>query len=319
MERKEDWDVIKVCAANKKLYVIAFFIASLGAIAFSFSIPKTYTSRASISIDSNDKNPLSKGTMFTDIESMLSSSESDVLTEPYIYIKVLESQTFINGLLKANVYRNGKEKMSFSEYLEKHYKSPWWSFLYEKNTPSELVKKNIKYELKLKTGIIIVQVCDQDMSIANCLVDTVLVHLNAFMTNYMISKAKDNLANKEKVKRNAAANYHDALNKYNIYANANTDLEESGAQIKLGALKDEVDRTFALYEKTVDGWQFAKMEVQRKRPTFFKIKNNTIAIQPSNPKWIPNLLIWIFYAFIITTWFVLYKKKFENKRKQRDI
>lgn len=317
MKNSKKWNVLDVCAANKRLYLIALLIAVFGSTVVSFSIPEKYASRAAISIDSNDKDPLSKGKglMFTDIKSILSSSESDVLTEPYIYTKVLKSQSFINGLLKVEVHRNGKERMIFSDYLENNYKFPWWLFFTDKETPSDLVGENIKYELKIKTGMIIVQVCDQNAYIANELVDTVLVHLNAFMTNYMVSKANDNLANKDKARKIAAANYHDAMRKYNTYANANTELDKPNAQAYLKSLENEVERTFDLYDKAVKSWQYAKMEMQRQRPTFFKIKSNTIAIQPCNPKWLQNLFVWIFYAVLFTTWFVLYKKKSEDKKR----
>lgn len=309
MRKSEEWSVISECMVNKKLFFIAFLIAILGSTIVSLSIPKTYNSRTTISIDSNDKNPLAKGVSSGSIKRMLYSSESEVLTEPYMYIKVLESPLFIKMILNTRIE---KERMSYAEYLQKKHKRAWWQSIVGEDKTTELVKTNIKYELKLKTGLIIIQVCDQDPYIANALVDTVVANLHAFMANYMTTKAKSNLANKEIVRMKAAVNYHDALNKYVSFANANNDLEEPVAQIHLKDLKNERDRTFELYEDAINSWNIARMEVQRERPTFFKIKANTIATKTSNPKWVQNACVWTFYAMLFTLWFVLYRKKFES-------
>jgi len=310
MGKEGKWRVFDVCMANKKFFFIAFLIAIVGSSVVSLSIPKTYISRTTISIDSNDKNPLTKGVSFSGIKSMLSSSESEVLTEPYMYIKVLESPLFIKEILNTRI---GKEQLTYADYLQKKCKHAWWFSLIGAEDASEVVKKNIKYELKLKTGLIIIQVCDQDPCVANALVDTVVAHLHAFMTNYMIVKAKNNLANKEMVRMKAATNYHNAMSKYVSFANANNDLNEPTAQIYLKDLKNERDRTFELYEEAINSWNVARMEVQHRRPTFYKIKVNTLATQASSPKWLQNIFIWIFYAMLFTLWFVLYREKFGNR------
>jgi len=316
MAKDENWSVGGVCKANRKLYVKTLCMAVVGAMVISFSIPRTYVSRATISIDINDKDPLKKGNFMENVQSMFSSSTSDVLSEPQIYMNIMKSNSFKEGLLHTMIYNNDENVCkTYAEYLDKDVKNAWWNVLWGKKDTLEMIEKNIKYELKLKTGLIVIQVSDQDANIANAMTDTVVAHLHRFMTEYMTNKATIDLNNKANERRKAASDYHAAMEEYTAYANANTDISLPSENVHLTALQNEVDQKLSLYNEATQRWKMAQMELQRMRPTFFKIVTNTVAVKPSNPKWVQNIFVWVFYAMMFTTWYVLYRKRWDERMK----
>ena len=76
-----EFSVRKVCAANWRLFVLAAVVALVGSCIVSASIPSSYASRARISIDTNDKNPLeNSNNLLNNLKSLLDPSESNVLS-----------------------------------------------------------------------------------------------------------------------------------------------------------------------------------------------------------------------------------------------
>jgi len=318
MVGKESWSVAQVCRTNLHLYIKVLCASVIGAVLFSLSIPARYISRATISIDANDKNPLGKGNFINDLQSLLSPSESNVLTEPYVYLKILASPSFRQGLLNVKVQsKSPKSTKTYAEHLIQDTRLPWWEELLGNRNVEEMATQNIRYEMKMKTGLIIIEVSDQDPTIANAMADTIVDHLHSFMTAHMINKAQVHYRNKVRERQKAASDYKTAMKAYTTYANANTDLLQPDATIRLEALESEMDRTLSIYNEATIAWKMAQMEIQRRRPTFFKIVTNTVAQQPSNPKWLQNILIWIFYGMLFTTWYVLYRKRWKEYRDTR--
>lgn len=308
---ENNFSVWRECVSCRRLFFLAVLVAVFGSGIVSFCIPDTFVSRAKVSIDTNDKNPLEKGNMLQNIKNMLSSSESNVLTEPRVYLQVVNSSTFIDGLKTVTVDASDGGCMTFADYLLHKERRPWWS---SGENVEELIAGHVKYEMNTHNKLITIQVSADDAKIACAMVDSVISHLHAFMSTYMLDKARVNYRNKLVLRKKAGADYHKAMRAKADFDDANTDVSLPDVATRQKDLQDEADRTLGLYNDAILNAEMAKMEMQRTRPTFIKLVANTAPLKPLNPHWVANFLIWLFYSVLCAFLLVLYRKKyFSNK------
>lgn len=308
MNLNVNFSVWKECVANRRLFALAVLVALIGACVVSASIPTSYASRARISIDTNDKDPLEKGNFISDIKAMLMSSESNVLTEPRVYMKVLQSNMFMNSLGDVNIATTDGTRMTFSDYLAKRERRPWWSI--SEDLLADKIKDRVKYEMNTHNFIITIQVELQDGVVACAMVDSVVNRLHGYMTDYMQKKANVDYRNRLAERDKAEADYHEAIRIQAEFADANFDVERPEVALKLQALQAEADRKMQIRNEAGVKAEMAKMEVERTRPTFIKLVNNYVPNVPVHPHWIANFLIWLFYSLFATLMYVLYHKKY---------
>lgn len=305
------WSAGKECAKHIKLYITTSVIAIFSACLISLSIPVTYTSRTKISIDSNDKNPLEKGSLISNISSALTSSKSNVLTEPLIYEDILESATFYESLKNISVKPAEKARtMPYDAYLRQHHQSAWWDRLTRADGIDDIMERCIKYEVNTRNGMITIQVSDQNPYIGSLMVDSITVRIQKVMEKYMIQKAVTNYNNWKELRNRTGKEYKEASRRYADFIDSNANLTQPSTKINSEQLQAEVYRTMAVYQEAASRCKVAEMQIQRTRPLFMKIVNNTVPLNPSNPKWIQNIAIWLFYSIIGTTLFILYRRKY---------
>lgn len=305
------WNAGKECAKHIRLYIATSVFAIFSACIISLSIPVTYTSRTKISIDSNDKNPLEKGSIISNISSALTSSKSNVLTEPLIYEDILESETFYDSLKDISIKLEDRaQKMTYGDYLIQNHKSAWWNRLMRADGINDIMERCIKYEVNTRNGMITIQVSDQNPCIASLMVDSITIRIQKVMEKYMIHKAVTNYNNWEKLRYSTWKEYKDASRKYADFIDSNTNITQPSTKINSEQLQAEVYRTMAVYQEAASRCKVAEMQIQRTRPLFVKIVNNTVPLNPSNPKWIQNIAIWLFYSITGTTLFILYRRKY---------
>ena len=236
------------------------------------------------------------------------SSESNVLTEPRVYMKVLQSDMFMNSLGDVNIATTDGARMTFSDYLAKRERRPWWSI--GEDLLADKIKDRVKYEMNTHNFTITIQVELQDAVVACTMVDTVINHLHSYMTEYKQKKANVDYRNRLAERDKAEAEYHEAIRRQAEFADANFDVERPEVALKLQALQAEADRKMQIRNETGVKAEMAKMEVERTRPTFIKLVNNYVPKTPAHPHWIANFLIWLFYSLFATLMYVLYRKKY---------
>lgn len=309
MNLNVDFSVWKECVACRRLFALAVVVAAIGSCIVSGSIPASYASRARISIDTNDKDPLEKGDgLLSNIKSMLTSSESNVLTEPRVYKEVLESETFYNALRTARVVTADGAKINFADYLATRERKPWWQTGSRQVT--DMIKDHVKYEMNTHNYTITIQVELQDGVVACAMVDTVINRLHGYMKTYMRKKAMTDCRNRIAERDKAEAEYHEAMRRMAQFADANFDVERPEVALRLQSLQDEADRLMEIRNEAGVKATMAMMEVERTRPTFIKLVANCVPNTTAHPHWVANFLIWLFYSLFSTLMFVLYRKKY---------
>lgn len=312
MNLNVNFSVWKECVAHRRLFALTVLVALIGACVVSASIPASYASRARISIDTNDKDPLEKGNMLSYIKDSLTSSESNVLTEPRVYMKVLQSDMFMNSLGDVNIATTDGARMTFSDYLAKRERRPWWSI--GEDLLADKIKDRVKYEMNTHNFTITIQVELQDGVVACVMVDSVVNRLHGYMTDYMQKKANVDYRNRLAERDKAEAAYHEAIRRKAEFTDSNFDVERPEVALKLQALQNEVNRLMQIRNEAGVKAEMARMEIERTRPTFIKLVNNFVPSTPMHPHWIANFLIWLFYSLFATLMYVLYRKKYRMWR-----
>lgn len=317
MNLNVNFSVWKECVAHRRLFALAVLVALIGACVVSASIPASYASRARISIDTNDNDPLEKGNMLSNIKALLTSSESNVLTEPRIYMKVLQSDMFMKSLGGVNIATADGTRMTFADYIAKRERRPWWSI--GEDLLTDRIKDRVRYEMNTHNYTITIQVELQDAVVACAMVDTVINRLHVYMTDYMQKKANVDLRNRLAEREKAEAEYHEAIRRQAEFADANFDVERPEVALQQQTLQDEADRKMQIRNEAGVKAEMAKMEVERTRPTFIKLVNNYVPNVPVHPHWIANFLIWLFYSLFATLMYVLYRKKYSMWRESKQL
>ena len=307
-----EFSVRKVCAANWRLFVLAAVVALVGSCIVSASIPSSYASRARISIDTNDKNPLEKGNnLLSNLKSLLDPSESNVLSEPRVYVKILQSDSFVSSLATASVVTERGQCMTFAHYIENFEKLPWWNV--GEHVLQDMIKDRVRYEMNTRNYTITIQVDLQDPVVACAMVDTVINRLHGYMTTYMQRKAEVEYRNRMSEFSKTETDYHESMQRKAQFADSNFDVEQPDVAIKFNALQEEADRLMSIRNEAGIKAALAKMEVERTRPTFIKLVSNYVPLSPLHPHWVANFFIWLFYSQLAIFLFVLYRTKYRMR------
>ena len=216
----------------------------------------------------------------------------------------------IHKLNKAVLPEGGCLSLQGTKVLIQNHKSAWWNRLMRADGINDIMERCIKYEVNTRNGMITIQVSDQNPCIASLMVDSITIRIQKVMEKYMIHKAVTNYNNWKKLRYSTWKEYKDASRKYADFIDSNTNITQPSTKINSEQLQAEVYRTMAVYQEAASRCKVAEMQIQRTRPLFVKIVNNTVPLNPSNPKWIQNIAIWLFYSITGTTLFILYRRKY---------
>ena len=207
---------------HKLLYAIVLpLVFIIGAI-YAKSLPKFYQCQVTLAPELGNSG--ASGSSFKSLASSLgyrmgsSSNKGDIdAITPMLYPDLMNSVDFKTSLFNVKVHRMDSSKvMSYYDYLLYYQKTPWWSKLFsqpdtikhEKLNPfmltkrqtdiSKVINANVVCDVDAKTGVITIDVTDQDPLIAATMADSVQARLQTFITNYRTSKARNDLENTKK-------------------------------------------------------------------------------------------------------------------------
>ena len=288
------WNVWKECWKQRRLYFIAGIIALIGSSIVSFSIPSVYHAYKQISIDANKDNILEKGDKSELIKKRLGLETSTVTTDPDIYALILRSPAFLSALEKVTLRTSG------GQY----------------GTTYEIIQGNIKCEVNWHNKVITLRVADQDAFIAFQMVDTVSQHLQTELIKYIKSKATVDLKNRRQERDSAKIRYEKAQQKYTTYSERHFDHQAPSYKIEQESLERDASAALREYNDALLQYNITKMNYDKLRPNFIDLKTNLLPLNPSRPHWIANFFLWLFYGWLFTTWFILFRKQYQVKKCQ---
>lgn len=306
-EKGQKRDILKECLADRRLYIRNGFLSVVLACIICLSVPKQYAARMEVTDEHKISMDLSVG--LDPVEAMMKKVQfvEEGMQNPETYVTVIESENFLNQMLRTNVDKYG---MTYGEYLRAMNMEPWWAepFITRDSVYSRgLLDEKIRYKLSGKYFTIKLQVKDNDPEVSAVMTDSLCSLLAKFLERHRtaVNTAKMNDALIRR--REAGKKYHDAQKEYLAYAQSHM---ESGLVVDnavIEGLISERDNAFSMYNEACMKYEHYRLAVNRNLPYFTILYSPAVPTEPCSPSWGGYIMAFLFITWTCTTWWILYK------------
>jgi len=326
-------DIFKKIWTNRRSYVLLLCVVFVVASIYILSKPRYYSTDAKLAPEMGSN--LSGGTLGT-IASAFGFDFGDMQTTdaitPLQYPDLMEDNAFVTNLFSIKIENiDGDIKASYYDYLKFFQKKPWWGgftsllsnlFKSSKDNKSskefdpyflsikdnaivEKIRDNIKLSVDKKTGVITINVKDQDPRVCKTLADSIMGNLQAFITNYRTSKARTDYNYYKQLTSEAKREYEKARQYYGSLSDSNTKVALRSVELKMEDLENDMQLKFNTYTSLNAQLQAAHIKVQDRTPVFTILKGAAIPIKPAGPKRMLFVAGMLILAFVIKSlWLV---------------
>ncbi len=338
---------------NKRLIFKSCGWAALAGLLVGFSIPKEYTTKVTLAPESSISGKSMSGGLSA-LASMAGinigdTQNADALS-PTLYPDIVKSIPFAVEMLDVKVSSiDDKLNTTVYEYLDKHQKSPWWSYVMsapptairwvmktidgdsdkdeekkdinpfrltmEQSVIISTLSDRIKVEENKKTSVIEISVTMQDPLISATLTDTVMVKLQQYITNYRTNKARKDLEFSEKLYNEAMEKYHRLQQEYAEYMDKNQAITMNRAKTQLERLQNETSLAFNVFNQTSQQLQVAKAKVQEHTPVYTVVEAPTVPLRAAKPSKPLILIGFVFMAAVGSCGWILFGKDLKDALK----
>lgn len=303
----------KLWAARKLLFKVGGMAAIVGVI-IALSMPKQYTAEVKLSPESSKGGGnLSGMAAMLGIGSVNMGGDANALNFS-MASDIMASTPFVLELFNTKVRTlNGKVDTTLVAYLDSE-KRPWWSsllsfpskaiggvmslFSSKEETvgekpinPFQLTSKQMNQVNAIKrifmassdkkTGITKISATLQDPLVAATLVDTVLVKLQKYITNYKTSKAQEDCKYWEELYQQRQKEYYEAQERYARYSDANQNVILQSVRIEQERLQNEQSLAFQVFSQVATQLQMSKAKLQEEKPAFAILEPASVPLQPT--------------------------------------
>ena len=331
-EEESSIDFKEIFAAlwkHRLLYIIVLPLSIILGVIYAKSLPKYYQCQVTLAPELGGA---TGGSALSSLASSMgykvggSKSDADAIA-PTLYPDLMNSVDFKTSLFSVKVHCMDSSKvMTYYDYLLYYQKTPWWSKLFsgkdtirhEKVNPFMLTKKqtdiakvintNVVCDVDNKTGVITIDVTDQDPLIAATMADSVKTRLQTFITNYRTSKARNDLENTKKLCIEAKRRYERVRQQYGAFSDANQEVILESVRSKQEDLENDMQLQFNNYNALAASLQAAYAKVQAVTPVFTTLQSATVPIRKAGPHGTRIVLVFLVLGFLATTLYALYKE-----------
>lgn len=341
--------VRKLWAARMLLLKVAGIALVIGVI-INISMPTKYTATVTLSPESSKGG----GSSLSSMASMLGfgnfSMGGDASALNFSMASdIVASTPFILELFDTPVQTlDGKMDTTLVAYLKTESKA-WWSYIpalpsmaiggvmslfsdEEKKeevevidpfrlTPKQMgeigsIKAIIKAEVDKKSNMTKVSVTTQDPLVAATMVDTVVVKLQKYITNYQASKAQEDCNYWEQLYNERKNDYYMAQKNYAVYMDGNKNVILQRVRAEEERLKNEMDLAYQVYSNVATQLQMARAKVQEAKPSFTVFEPACVPLYPSGMN--PKMLVMgiIFLALMAASAWIMFGKELWSSLKE---
>ena len=257
---------------------------------------------------------------------------------PELYPELLATNDFVCLLFPMTVEnKDNTLKTSYYEYLDKHQKSPWWSFISrwvkslmpqdkdvivgggKKGTMNPLnltrrqsmiaesVKDNIICSIDRKTSMITIEVTDQDPRICATIADSIRLKLQEFIIDYRTKKARIDVEYYRKLVAESKEEYEKARQIYAKYADTHGNSIMESVNSRKEELENELQLKNSNYVAYNTQLQASIAKLQQRTPAFTLLQGAAIPVKPSGPKRMIFVLAMLVLVSMITAGRILWK------------
>ena len=323
---------------ERKLIIKTVCIAAVAGVVIAFSMPKVYTARVVLSPETvkNNRSSLSSMASMLGLGNMM-ANEANAMNLT-MASDIISSTPFVLELFNTPVKTlDGKIDTTLVGYMASQSK-PWWGTvmslpgkaiggivsLFKENEeegeakpldPFHLTKEQVKQakfirsimsaSVDKKTGITQVEVTTQDPLVAATLADTVIMKLQKFITDYKITKAKEDCHYWEQIYEERKKEFYQAQENYANYADANQGVVRQSVKIEQERLQNEMNLSLQMFTQVSTQLQMARAKVQEDKPVFAVLEPATVPLLPSGTSRKTILLGVVFFAFVAASAWIL--------------
>jgi uncharacterized protein involved in exopolysaccharide biosynthesis len=318
-----------------KVWIITFVLAS----AYILCIPRTYSSEIKLAPEID--NSFSEGALGSIASSFgfdIGSMATTDAISPELYPELLATNDFVCLLFPMTVEnKDNTLKTSYYEYLDKHQKSPWWSFISrwvkslmpqdkdvivgggKKGTMNPLnltrrqsmiaesVKDNIICSIDRKTSMITIEVTDQDPRICATIADSIRLKLQEFIIDYRTKKARIDVEYYRNLVAESKEEYEKARQIYAKYADTHGNSIMESVNSRKEELENELQLKNSNYVAYNTQLQASIAKLQQRTPAFTLLQGAAIPVKPSGPKRMIFVLAMLVLVSMITAGRILWK------------
>lgn len=266
---------------------------------------------------------------------------------PEIYPNIVGSTDFLLQLFNVEVHTVcGNIKTDYKDYLQHHikrslllYPANWIYALWQKMSHSastisdvsldgivyrpvtlskqdEELLKNLRSSITCKwdkkTGVITLEVIDQDPLVAAIIANHVTTQLQEAITEYRTRKARLDLDYAQQIFDEANAAYQQAQAEYATYTDAYSHATVGSYKIQQESLKQTADLHFKTFSDAKIKLQEAKMKLQENTPAFYTFQQASIAGKPFGTSRAKRMLMWLCLGLFCGMGFVVAKEYFRK-------
>lgn len=331
----------KLWAARKLLLKVAG-VAFLLALVIHASLPTKYTAKVMLASEGTKGGASSLSGMAAMLGFGNFNGGSDASALNFSMASdIVASTPFILELFDTPVQTiDGKMDTTIVAYLETESK-PWWNtvmalpsmaiggikslFTSEEEvvgkevidpfrlTPSQMgrigaIKSIIKAEIDKKSSMTTISVTLQDPLIAATMVDTVVVKLQKYITNYQVSKAQEDCEYWEQLYKERQNDYYTAQKNYAEYMDANKNVILQRVRSEEERLQNEMNLAYQVYSNVATQLQMARAKVQETKPSFTVFEPASVPLYPSGLSAKILILGLVFLAVMAASAWVLFGK-----------
>lgn len=342
--------ILNVIKKRKRLFYITTLIAIIFGVIVAFSMPLGFTSTVKLAPESGRSG---LGGELNSLASLVgvnlgSGNKTNDAFYPIMYPDICASNDFVIPLWNMHVSTADHSlTTTLYDYLAHHQKSTWWfkglywlTHLFSKEDEAEqggpssdpstnvdpfhlnkeqdhvagAIKNMIKCAIDKKTDVISITVTAQDPLVAATVADSVQHALQAFITDYRTTKARQDLEYMEKLFDEARTEYEQARLRYTSYADSNNELILESYKAKQDDLENDMQLRYNIYSQMAQRLELAKAKVQEETPAFSVIQSATVPLKKSKPKRMTIVLGLMFLTFAGS---VLWAMNHEPKKKEK--
>ncbi len=303
-------------------------IAAILGFLIAWCIPKEYESSASIIPETGSMS--SMGTGISALTSMAGLDLEDGMDAigPDLYPTVVVSNRFVANLLYTRVQTiDGDVDTTLMTYLKEDTRMPWWGYgkkfvggiMRKLNPPKEHfvrgeddridpeclsmddemmlegIKNSIGCQTDEKTGMINISFRSQDPLVSKTMVDTIMQHLQSFITEYRTSKARTDLLHYLQIEEETHEKYEETQKAYADYCDSHMGNLLQAYQGEMEALETEMSVALTAYTSVKQQVQMADARVQEQTPAFTIVEVAGVPPRHCSPH---KLLMALCYAFL---------------------
>ncbi|WP_106828387.1 Wzz/FepE/Etk N-terminal domain-containing protein [Parabacteroides pacaensis] len=343
---------IDLIAISRKLWKRKKFIFTCGgigiliALLIGFSIPKEYNTTVKISPENSVESKIGQ---FGGLAAMaginLNSVTSPDALSTELYPDIISSTPFLLELVHIPVEtQKGDIQTTFYNYIIEYQKTPWWNAVIK--TPFKILawgislfkdevleneelfdsfhltedqneyikgmKERLRVAVDEKTHAVTVSIDMQDPLISATIMNTVVLKLQDYITEYRTRKARHDLAFSEKLFAEAKDAYYKIQKTYARYVDENHNVILSTYRTEEERLRNEMNLAYGVYNQMAQQLEMNKIKVQEVTPVFAVIEPAKIPLKAARPNKILLLIGFVFLSFVGSITYILMGDHFKT-------